>query len=372
MAGKIEATWRTSTGVEGRDVFTQLGSGWSEKPLGGSFEAEAAAIAALVTRVTNQQDEVKKDVPERGFHNKGFGVRAELRVAGSLAPDLQVGLFQPGAVYPAIARFSNAGSASRSDAGFDQRGLAFRVKTGQVATLLSGEQADAQDFLTTNSSITTRDPVQFLDTARALTIARSELLDLKKKYGTKEALYAITHLARGTALTSSHATEKLWSSRAPLKWGRIAVKVALTPATVPSRALSIGGGISGFFKGVGARFDLRDKLAQDLRLRLANGDIVFDMWVQRFDTEATTPIEDGSIEWQTPLEKVGQLFFTADEDLEDEESKALAGEIEKLAFNPWNCTEDFRPLGSIMRARKDVYKASAGHRGACPFGFVFR
>ncbi len=40
-----------------------------------------------------------------------------------------------------------------------------------------------------------------------------------------------------------------------------------------------------------------------------------------------------------------------------------------MAFNPWNCTETFRPLGSIMRARRVVYAASAGHRGACPFGF---
>jgi len=68
-------------------------------------------------------------------------------------------------------------------------------------------------------------------------------------------------------------------------------------------------------------------------------------------------------------EKIGQLVITKNADLDDDASKALAAEIEKMAFNPWNCTEDFRPLGSIMRARKDVYAASASHRGACPFGF---
>src|SRR5262249_19452483 len=152
-------------GAAGRDRFAQLGTGWGEKPMGGSPEAEKAIIDQLVARVRAQQDEVKKKggEPERGFHNKGFGVKCELRVASEIAPDLQVGSFQPGAVWPAIARFSNAGSSSTSDFSLDQRGLAFRIKTGKVQGLLSGLTADAQDFLTTNSPITARDPVEFLD-----------------------------------------------------------------------------------------------------------------------------------------------------------------------------------------------------------------
>jgi hypothetical protein len=37
--------------------------------------------------------------------------------------------------------------------------------------------------------------------------------------------------------------------------------------------------------------------------------------------------------------------------------------MERMAFNPWN-TKDFTPLGLINLARKDVYGASAAHRGA--------
>ena len=36
--------------------------------------------------------------------------------------------------------------------------------------------------------------------------------------------------------------------------------------------------------------------------------------------------------------------------------------IDALAFNPWNTTDEFRPLGNLNRARKDVYDASAAHR----------
>ena len=41
----------------------------------------------------------------------------------------------------------------------------------------------------------------------------------------------------------------------------------------------------------------------------------------------------------------------------------LQQDMEGMAFNPWNTT-DFTPLGLINLARKDVYDASASHRGA--------
>jgi hypothetical protein len=36
--------------------------------------------------------------------------------------------------------------------------------------------------------------------------------------------------------------------------------------------------------------------------------------------------------------------------------------VEKLAFNPWNTTEDFRPLGNLNRVRKAAYGTSAAYR----------
>ena len=34
----------------------------------------------------------------------------------------------------------------------------------------------------------------------------------------------------------------------------------------------------------------------------------------------------------------------------------------RLTFDPWNTTDEFRPLGNLNRARKAVYDASAAHR----------
>ena len=47
-------------------------------------------------------------------------------------------------------------------------------------------------------------------------------------------------------------------------------------------------------------------------------------------------------------------------DLTEVEARRSARAIEERAFNPWNTTDEFRPLGHLNRARKAVYDASAG------------
>jgi hypothetical protein len=369
-AGTMQVHWETTQGAAGEGDLTQAGTGWKESYMGGSPEAEAKIVQGLAKNVTQLQNEVADGKPlQRGFHNKGFGLKAQFNVNPSIASDLAVGIFQPGASYEAIVRFSNAGSNSTSDFSLDQRGLAFRIKPGKASVLLSGLTLDGQDFLTTNSPITTPNPVEFLDVARGLTTDKTSLPSVLKKYGLGETATLVKDLSRGTDLTSSMTSEKLWSSRAPFKWGRLAVKFSLTPSSVPQASLSDGPGISGVAKGVEDRLDVKNRLSEDMKLRLENGPVVFDMWIQRFADEKTTPIEDGSVEWKTQMEKVGQLVLTKNADPEDPRTKALADEIEKMSFNPWNQTEDFRPLGSLNRARKLVYPTSAKNRGACPLGF---
>jgi hypothetical protein len=369
----LEGNW-TYDGKNGHEAVRRAGSGWAESYMGGSPASEQAIIADLASRVNVLQDKTAKDTKdpvERGFHAKGKGLKAEFHINSDIAPDLQAGFFKPGAVYPAIIRFSNAGSKVASDTAPDERGLAIRVKTGTVSRLLSGATADAQDFLTTNSDVTARNPVQFLDVATALGELQEGDIEGAKavlaKYGLPETAYATYKVALHTDFAKkSYTDEKIWSSRAPIKWGSLAVKFQLTPndGTLLDRLALEGEKLE---ETGTVAFD-SNHLSDNLASRLKDGPITLDFAIQRFQSEQTTPIEDASIEWKSPVEKVAQLVIVK-QDMDDATAKALAAEIEKMAFNPWNCTETFRPLGSIMRARRVVYAASADHRGACPFGF---
>jgi hypothetical protein len=89
-----------------------------------------------------------------------------------------------------------------------------------------------------------------------------------------------------------------------------------------------------------------------------------DFLVQFYVDCDRTPIENTSVPWRpedTPLLKVAQLRILRC-DLDDPQSRALSEKIDKLSFSPWHATEDHKPLGNVMRARRVAYEASAAFR----------
>ena len=70
------------------------------------------------------------------------------------------------------------------------------------------------------------------------------------------------------------------------------------------------------------------------------------------------------MEWKervSPAEPVAVLTL-ARGDLSTADALAQAQIIDGMAFNPWNTTDEFRPLGNLNRARKAVYDASSAQR----------
>jgi hypothetical protein len=105
-------------------------------------------------------------------------------------------------------------------------------------------------------------------------------------------------------------------------------------------------------------------LSREFASRLQAGDVRFELCIQRFYDERSTPIEDTAIEWTekaSPVIKVAELAISKPVP-SAAEAIANARMIDELAFNPWNTTDEFRPLGNLNRARKVVYDASAAHR----------
>ena len=66
-----------------------------------------------------------------------------------------------------------------------------------------------------------------------------------------------------------------------------------------------------------------------------------------------------------PPLKVAQLRILRC-DLDNPKTSELSARIDKLSFSPWHATEDHRPLGNVMRARRIAYQASAELRGHRP------
>ena len=335
-------------------VPKQHSTDWKEVYAGGSQEAEAALFATFNDRIKRVQEQIKKreGAPflRRAFHAKihagitdHVGIaNAQFRVLPAIPQDLRIGFFQPSATCQATVRLSSASGAIQPDATPDLRGVALRVFT---------DQGTFHDFLMTDAPAShARDAWQFMVAAEAMA-SRWQIVSFVKLLfglGLSETIRMVQALQRDVRTIDSLATDQFWS-RAPYKFGPYAVKFTLRP----SSSTPAGSAPSG-----------ESYLKEEFRRRLLQGPITFDFRVQRYVDEATTPIEDGTVEWKesdAPFETIAQLVIPQ-QDLRTAAAREAEALVDNLEFNPGNTTDDFRPLGNLNRARRTVYQASANYR----------
>jgi hypothetical protein len=320
---------------------------WQEGDEHTLFEGFAREIMAW-----QMEDKAKNGgLPMRGFHAKlHAGMMAEFRVLPDLPEHARHGVFSSPKIFPALVRFSNGESFARSDKMHEPRGIAIKLVGAPGRKLLPGlEDAVTQDFLATSHSVTSavRNVGQFMAFVRAKR-SGSLLAGLVRGVGICEALRILWALVFTVLLPKvrSMVTEH-FSSTAPIKLGPYAVKFMVRAAEKTKETTSSSSS--------------DDFLHDDLARRLRQADIELDFLVQFYVDDIRTPIEDTSVRWNTPFLKVAELHIPKC-DLDSAHGKALSEAVNRLSFSPWHATEDHRPLGNVMRARRVAYVASSALR----------
>ena len=332
----------------------QYSKDWQEVYSGGSPEAEARQFAAFAQHIKRIQAQLKQrehaPVIRRAFHAKIYAgitntvgiTNAEFRILPDIPGNLRIGIFQPSATYQATVRFSNASGAIQPDATKDLRGVALRVMT---------DGGNIHDFLMTDAPAShARNARQFMVAADAMA-SRWKIISLFKLFaglGFTETWRMVQALTKESRTIDSLATDQFWS-RAPYKFGPYAVKFTLQPST----SASVGSTTLG-----------ESYLKEDFIERLLREPVTFDFKLQCYVNETKTPIEDGTVEWKesdAPFQAVAQLVIPQ-QDLRTASAKETELLVDNLSFNPWNTTDEFRPLGNLNRARRMVYQASANYR----------
>jgi hypothetical protein len=338
------------------DGTTPMATTWKETyrgpdPTDPTFErAEFAQFAQDIMAIQLKiMARAKAAAVDRAFYAKPLfeTVHASLKIVDALPDDLQTGWVRAGETYPVVVRFSNASSMHRPDAKPDMRGVALRVDVSED---------EQHDLLMQNSPASyARDARQFVAFAKAT--AGGPLanffgkVELAFTVGPREALRMLRDVASARDReVRSLALETYWSGGA-CRWGKtLAVRYLLRPAeAMPSEITAQDSG---------------DFLAEEFLNRLRAGSVRFTLCVQRFVDTRHTPIEDAAVPWReemSPATPVAEL--TLDKRTADTaEDRAIAKSIEEMRFNPWNTTDEFRPLGNLNRARKTAYDASATQR----------
>lgn len=312
--------------------------------------------------IMDRQRQVAKQTArpiQRGFHAKlHAGLMAEFKVLPDLPEHARFGIFNEPRVFPAVVRFSNGTPFRQSDKRREPRGIAIKL-VGVPGLKLLEDETDAvtQDFLATSHSVTStvRNVQQFMAFIEAERTRLALPFILARKVGVLESGRILMALARTVLLSKvrSMATEH-YSSTAPIKFGSYAVKFTVRPAKGTKPATK--------------RRLTDDFLREELADRLREGDLMFDFVVQFYVNDKLTPIEDTSIPWKpehAPFVTVAQLRILRC-DLSDPRTDALSETVNRLSFTPWHTTEDHRPLGNVMRARKVAYRLSSDLRHHIP------
>jgi Dyp-type peroxidase family len=287
----------------------------------------------------------------RDAHPKMHGcVKARLEIEPNLPPALRHGLFGEAAEryatktpdgrcsFKAWVRFSSQNQDPQADIVKDTRGLSLKLLEIPGAKLLDGEEdSPCHDFI-------------FLSTPRFVARSVAEFDELVN--GLVQGSWLSWLRSAGPALRhkfslARHASplEVSYFSVVPALIGTTAVKYSLEPVIEKKTPLP---------KHPSPNF-----LREQLKRQLAHKDSLFEISVQMFQDEKSTPIEDPTQLWRTKPTKVATLRILQQDDFDTPERNELG---ENLAFNPFRCLPEHRPLGGINRARRQVYRAIAAFR----------
>ena len=325
---------------------------------------EQKTIDGIVEGMTGQSETVEKREGHavRASHAKSSAcVVGELVVADGLPPELAQGLFARAGTYPVAVRFAQGPGETLGDRVSTHRGMAIKV-FGVEGEKLPGHDAPTQDFvLATGTTFPSGTAKGFLrdgtviggsagapeSLKSAVSSAARNFNRLLHAFGTESAMAGFFGHPFGHPLADSYF------SQAPIRWGDHVAKLGAVPASDAQRALKDWrldphGDEDGFRHAAVAFF--------------GEHDVVYELRAQLWTDAEKQPIEDASVDWPTDLSPY-RMVATLRLPRQDAYPPARVRYFDEvMTFRPGHGLEAHRPLGSVMRARLQVYRALSAFR----------
>ncbi|EJW12694.1 Catalase [Rhodovulum sp. PH10] len=327
---------------------------WFEQPEPDEADTARRIAAALAGHAEG-------DAPLRRLHARTHGLlRGELQVLENLAEPLAQGLFAEPATYETVVRLSSH-AAEGDDGATAPRGMAVKV-LGVSGERLPGSENDlTQDFVLVNAPAASAGGEHPLpagldaaDGGRTTAASTWGLAAMMRAGGAVMGAVGggVLASALGTA-GAGHVLGETFYSQAPLLYGPYIAKIAIAPVSPELIALT------GTRLSVAGRPDaLREEVVAFFREQGGEWDVL----VQLCTDLATMPIEDASVRWPeeaSPYLRVARLRIPAQEAWSPQRAETVdAG----LSFSPWHGLAAHRPLGRVMRLRRETYAAVAAAR----------
>ena len=336
-------------------------------------ENEQETVQELVETLQSISDVTSKVYGHavRSVHAKSHGIlKGKLIVKDNMPNILKQGIFANPNTYSVVMRLSTSPGDIMADSVSTPRGLAIKVM-GVEGERLSGNSEDkTQDFVLVNGPAFLKpDAKSFVSSLKLLAKTTDKAEGFKKVLSASlRGTEKVIEILGGESPTikslgghpETHILGETFFTQVPILYGEYMAKVAVAPISPALIALEdtplnlndehdgLREAVSTFFQSNSGQWELKVQLCTNLD---------------------TMPIEDASVVW--PEEESPYITVaTIEADVQTSWDNAVSPSIEdNLAFSPWNGIQAHRPLGSVMRARRQTYESSSAFRkqfNGCP------
>ncbi|MGK7957665.1 MAG: catalase family protein [Crocosphaera sp.] len=330
-------------------------------------EDEQQTIERLVEIFEFLMSSYKFSPTPRTQHPKSHGyVQGEFIIEENMSDQFKVGIFANPKIYPVWVRFSNGSGFSDENGHFqpdtrgDIRGISIKLLGVRGCKAFENSAPNEQDFIAVNTPVFfLRDAkayLYFFPVVNAIREGKITLNDdgipqhipdeLKQSYEVIAYSLPLLNKVRSQIMTSP--LEANYWSATPYKFGNNAIKYGVFPHLEKEKF------------NIGKAQDKTNYLREAMTKHLAEKEAYFDFSIQLQTDAEKMPIEDPTVLWdekESPFIKVATLKIFKQEFNTQERIEM----DEKQSFSPWNCLEEYRPLGGVNRARK-IYVDMADFR----------
>jgi hypothetical protein len=304
----------------------------------------------------------------RDAHAKGYGLaRAEVEILGGLAPEYAQGIYALPGRHEALIRFSNGSAHTGADARLGNPvGMGLKLFGIDGQTQLEDEpDSHTFDYALINA------PIFFCNTVEHYLFIQQLFLHVgayfrRGKQGRHQffhdwvtgmgtlapedwawdelgALLSVTRVQPVNLLLSTY-----WTMGA-VRHGEYVAKVRVVPAKESAEKV-----VHRLLDPNAAPEVYRPALVAELQERPYS----FELQVQLCVDLEKMPVEGLTVEWPealSPFVTVAKMRLPQ-QDISGEDNLE---QMDATSITSWRCTESHRPLGNIMRARKEVYRQSS-------------
>lgn len=293
----------------------------------------------------------------RSVHAKSHGLLVgELVVEAGLPAVLAQGLFAQAGRYALVMRLSTIPGDLLPDDVSTPRGMAIKV-VGVEGARLPGSEGDAtQDFVLVNGPAFMKPDARAFAASLKLLAATTDRAEGAKQVlsaalrGLEKIVEAVGgHSATLAALgghPETHPLGETYYSQVPILFGEHFGKIAVRPVSASLKALE------------NAPVDLDgrpDGLREAVAAHFAAHDAEWELCVQLCTDIEKMPIEDASKVWDealSPYVPVARVLVVGQPSYDAARARVID---EGLGFSPWHGLAAHRPLGSVMRLRRQAY-----------------